>query len=78
MKKVFNGIYKLKPIIQHALWGGYKLSPKLGEDLFVSELWEYVNIPSYSNQIYDLRDEISINHFIQPSDFPIDSVKYFV
>ena len=71
MKKVFNGIYKLKPIIHQALWGGYKLSSQLGEDLFISELWEYVNIPSCSNQIYDFNNEININHFIQSSDFPI-------
>lgn len=71
MKNEFKGIYKLKPIIQQAIWGGYKLSSKLGEDLFVSELWEYVNIPSCSNQICDLGDGISVNHFIQPSDFPI-------
>ncbi len=71
MKKVFKGMYKLRPIIQQAIWGGYRLSPKLGEELFVSELWEYVNIPSCSNQICDLSDEIGVNHFIQPSDFPI-------
>lgn len=71
MKKEFNGIYKLNPIIQQAIWGGYKLSPLLGEKLFVSELWEFVNIPTCSNHICDKENGLSINHLIHPSDFPI-------
>lgn len=71
MKKEFNSIYKLNPIIQQAIWGGYKLSPLLGEKLFVSELWEFVNIPTCSNYICDKENGLSINHLIHPSDFPI-------
>ena len=71
MKNAFNGIYKLKPIIQQAIWGGYNLSPLLGRNLFVSELWEFVNIPTCSNQICDGENGLCIGHFLQPSDFPL-------